>query len=238
MDTSGATSPRKTAAELEKDQKAHFDSKAFSTEFDTPFHLAEFGKYVPNEAKILDYGCGYGRTLSQLSAAGYADLSGLDTSAEMIQRAGSTLKIDLKVKKGRRAAYDAATFDSVVLLNVLSCVIPNTEQLRLIDDIKRILKPNGVLYVNDYLLDFDDDAGLLKYNQYKDAYKDADFDYEYGVFETPDGGLCRHHDPSWIKQLLADFKQEEHEAFTMTLKDGSVQQCFYWIGSLPELTPV
>ena len=49
------------------------------------------------------------------------------------------------VKKGRRTTYDIASFDAIILLNTLSCIMPNSEQLRLIDEVKKLLKPNGIV---------------------------------------------------------------------------------------------
>lgn len=59
------------------------------------------------------------------------------------------------------------------------------EQEQLLSEIKRVLKPQGILYVNDFLLNTDE-SNLLRYEKYKEAYG------VYGVFELPDGEVCRH----------------------------------------------
>ena len=48
------------------EQKEYWNSIADKKEFTTPFDLNEFSNYVKKDMKILDVGCGYGRTLSEL----------------------------------------------------------------------------------------------------------------------------------------------------------------------------
>ena len=48
-----------------------------------------------------------------------------------------------------------------------------------------------------------------------------------------DGGLCRHHDPDWIKQLFVDFTPDKYEEYSMADGAGNVTKAFYFIGTLP-----
>lgn len=65
--------------------KKYWDEVANSKEFTTPFKKEEFLNLVSMESKILDVGCGYGRTLNELYQLGYKDLIGLDFSTGMIE---------------------------------------------------------------------------------------------------------------------------------------------------------
>jgi|EP00670_Eutreptiella_braarudii_P003005 SAM-dependent methyltransferase len=228
------SSPRK-APDVERDQKDYWSLNAPTCAFSTPFHMDAFCQQVPFEKKVLDYGCGYGRTLMELSKAGFTDLHGVDFCPEMIDRAKMQQipRVELMVKKGRRTTYDIASFDAIILLNTLSCIMPNSEQLRLIDEVKKLLKPNGKVYVNDFLVNEEDENSLAKYNEHKEAYQNEDFDYDYGIFVMGDGGLCRHHDPDWIKQLFVDFTPDKYEEYSMADGAGNVTKAFYFIGTLP-----
>ncbi len=115
--------------------------------------------------------------------------------------------------------------DAVILFAVLTCIRTNEEQKELLAEIKRILKPQGILYVNDFLLNTDE-RNLLRYEKYKEAYG------VYGVFELPDGAVCRHHEEAWIKQLLEDFLELEFSRMTFTTMNGNQSKGFYFIGRL------
>ncbi|MGV9242169.1 class I SAM-dependent methyltransferase [Streptomyces sp. NPDC003710] len=64
-------------------------------------------------------------------------------------------------------------------------------QHRLIAEPNRLLKPGGLLYVSDLLLQ-DDEHNRTRYNRHADHYG------SYGVFETGDGAVCRHHSREWL----------------------------------------
>ena len=51
-------------------QKEYWDSVSEKKEFTTPFQAAEFSEFVNKEDRILDVGCGYGRTLDELYRCG------------------------------------------------------------------------------------------------------------------------------------------------------------------------
>jgi SAM-dependent methyltransferase len=128
-------------------QEAYWDSVAHKKEFTTPFQMKLFKKIVPPKARILDVGCGYGRTLHELYLSEFTDLSGVDISKKMIEK-GSILYPQLALKKydGQRLPFDKNSFDAIILLAVLTCMISNKEQEKLIAEILRVLKDDGILY--------------------------------------------------------------------------------------------
>lgn len=94
-----------------------------------------------------------------------------------------------------------------------------------LSEIKRVLKPQGILYVNDFLLNTDE-RNLLRYTKFKETYR------IYGVFGLPEGAVCRHHDETWIKQLLKDFSEQEYNRLTFTTMNGNKSNGFYFIEEL------
>ena len=206
------------------EQKEYWNNVSEKKEFTTPFQAEEFTKYVGPESRILDMGCGYGRTLDELYHCGYRNLIGIDFSSGMIERGKSLFPyLDLRVKEDSRIALPDASVDAVILFAVLTCIQSNEEQLNLIQEIKRVLVPGGILYVNDFLLN-NDARNLARYEQYKDTYG------IYGVFELPEGAVCRHHDESWIKELLSDFAVLKYNRLTFTTMNGHQSNGFYFIG--------
>ncbi|MCQ4795952.1 class I SAM-dependent methyltransferase [Anaerofustis stercorihominis] len=205
------------------EQKEYWNSIADKKEFTTPFDLNEFSNYVKKDMKILDVGCGYGRTLSELYEFGYKNLYGVDFSENMIKRAkANNPNIDFEVNEGD-LPYKNDTFDSVILFAVLTCISDNDTQRDLIQEIYRVLKPNGIIYVNDFLLN-DDERNINRYNAYRAKYDN------YGVFELKEGAVLRHHDVDYIKELLSDYKKLKFERVTFKTMNGHTSNGFYYFG--------
>lgn len=207
-------------------QEEYWDSVSQKKEFTTPFQVGEFSKYVKKDSIILDVGCGYGRTLDELYHTGYRNLIGIDFSKGMIERGKQQFPyLDLRVKKDTKISLPDASIDAIILFAVLTCIRTNEEQEELLTEIKRVLKPQGILYVNDFLLNTDE-RNLLRYEKFKEVYG------VYGVFELSEGAVCRHHDETWVKQLLKDFSEQEYRHLTFTTMNGNKSNGFYFVGQL------
>ena len=207
-------------------QEEYWNSVSVKKEFTTPFQAEEFSKYVKRDSCILDVGCGYGRTLDELYHNGCRNLIGIDFSSGMIERGKQQFPyLDLRIKEDTKIALPDASVDAVILFAVLTCIRTNEEQEQLISEIQRVLKPQGILYVNDFLLNTDE-RNLSRYEKFKETYG------IYGVFELPEGAVCRHHDEIWIKQLLKDFSERKYEHLTFTTMNGHKSNGFYFIGEL------
>lgn len=185
-----------------------------------------FAKFVKKDSHILDVGCGYGRTLNELYCNGYRNLTGLDFSAAMIERGKQQFPyLDLQVMRNDAITLPDNSVDAVILFAVLTCIQSNEEQEHLLNEIERVLKPQGILYVNDFLLNTDE-RNLIRYEKFKEIYE------IYGVFELPEGAVCRHHDEIWIKQLLSRFSELEYNHLTFSTMNGHTSNGFYFIGKL------
>lgn len=207
-------------------QEEYWNSVSEKKEFTTPFQAEKFSKYVKKDSIILDVGCGYGRILDELYHNGYCNLIGIDFSKGMIERGKQQFPyLDLRIKEDDKIAMPDASIDAVILCAVLTCIRTNEEQKQLLAEIKRVLKPRGILYVNDFLLNTDE-RNLLRYEKYKETYG------VYGVFELPEGAVCRHHNEAWVKLLLKDFLEQEYKPLTFTTMNGNKSNGFYFIGQL------
>ena len=207
-------------------QEEYWNSVSEKKEFTAPLQAEKFLKYVKKDSCILDVGCGYGRTLDELYHNGYCNLIGIDFSSGMIERGKRQFPyLDLRVKEDAKIALPDASVDAVILFAVLTCIRTNEEQEQLLSEIKRVLKPRGILCINDFLLNTDE-RNLSRYEKFKETYGC------YGVFELPEGAVCRHHDEIWIKQLLKDFSEREYEHLTKTTMNGHKSNGFYYIGEL------
>lgn len=211
------------------EQKAYWNGVAYKKEFTTPFHFEEFSEHVAKEAKILDIGCGYGRTLEQLHQMGYSNLIGIDFSKNMIERGKKQYPyLDLRVKTQEKIELNDESCDAVILFAVLTCIINDQEQINLLREIERVLKPEGILYINDFLLNTDG-RNISRYNEFTEKYN------KYGVFELPEGAIVRHHDIAWVKKCTEPFIQISFEEVVYTTMNGNKSNGYYYLGKKKNL---
>jgi SAM-dependent methyltransferase len=181
------------------ESRAYSDAAAARKSFTHPLHRDWLDELVPTSARILDYGCGYGRTLAELASLGYAKLVGMDFSPAMVERGRRAHPaLDLRVVQALPTAEPAASFDAVLLMAVLTSIPDSDEQAAVMREIHRLLRPGGVLLVSDMPLQTDA-RSLARYA--RDA---AEFG-TYGIFRTEDGAVVRHHPAARFEALLRGF---------------------------------
>jgi ubiquinone/menaquinone biosynthesis C-methylase UbiE len=209
------------------DQKEYWDKVSEEKEFPTPFQIEEFRKYVSKEMHILDIGCGYGRTLNELYRSGFKNLTGVDFSQGMIGR-GLKMYPHLKLLKNDNGTlpFGDNSFDTIILIAVLTCIAEDKEQCNLIAEILRVLKPGGILYINDFLIN-QDQRNIERYNNYKEKYG------TYGVFELSESSvvaIIRHHTKEHIFEITEGFQKIIFEPVVYTTMNGHKSNGFYYIG--------
>ncbi|WP_432103793.1 class I SAM-dependent methyltransferase [Streptomyces sp. bgisy091] len=181
-------------------QIAYWDGAGATKTFTHPVNLSWLAEAGP-DARVLDYGCGYGRVMAELSEHGFPDVSGVDPSPALIER-GRRLRPDLRLsvlESPPALPHAAGSFDVALLFAVLTCVPDDDAQAALVKELHRVLAPGGLLYVSDLLLQ-DDGRNRERY-----ATHSRQFGGPYGVFSTDDGAFCRHHDPAALHALLSGF---------------------------------
>ena len=205
-------------------QEKYWDNVAEEKEFTTPFQMKLFKKLVPKEAQILDVGCGYGRTLNELYLSDFTNLSGIDISKKMIAR-GSKLYPHLNFIKHENSSIPFAdkSFDAVILLAVLTCIIDDTEQEKLMSEVHRVLRDDGVIYINDFLVN-SDQRNIDRYKQYEVKYD------KYGIFELQEGVALRHHTKIRIGELTSIFETITFKPVIYTTMNGNKSNGLYYIG--------
>lgn len=208
-------------------QEKYWNDVAFEKEFTTPFQMGLFKKNVSRKAKILDVGCGYGRILNELQLSGFTNLTGIDISKKMIKR-GNNLYPHINLKKIENSCnipYKDNSFNAVVLLAVLTCIIDDGEQEQLINEVLRVLKTGGIVYINDFLIN-SDQRNIDRYKQFESKYK------KYGIFELQEkeGVSLRHYTRERIDELTHDFKNTVFKPVVYTTMNGNKSNGFYYLG--------
>ncbi len=111
-----------------------------------PYLLKLVDAHFPDDrrAAILDLGCGHGALIWAARQAGYGNIGGIDASPEQVATAAE-LGVD-GVHHGDLTATLAATpnagLDVVVLYDLFHYFQPE-EQIAIIDEVLRVLKPGG-----------------------------------------------------------------------------------------------
>lgn len=213
-----------TAQNHPHSQQNYWDSVSDSKTFTTPFQADTFASLVRKDAAVLDVGCGYGRTLDELWQQGYRHLTGIDFSEGMISRGHALYPyLDLRHKPTAAINFPGESFDAVILFAVLTCIVRDEEQQALIDEIRRVLRPGGILYVNDFLLNTDE-RNRTRYAKYQDKYGTC------GVFELPEGAVLRHQSEDHVRDLLSDFSTEVFSPVTFRTMNGHTSNGFCFFG--------
>jgi SAM-dependent methyltransferase len=208
-------------------QVDYWDRVAHQKHFSHPLRLDWLAKYSDKQARILDYGCGYGRTLAELSDAGYENLFGMDFSEAMLRRCRKEVSQSRLIRNdGNGLPLKPNSLDAVLLFAVLTCIPDSNEQRILLTAVEQALRPGGLIYLSDLLLN-DDARNRERYQRFLEVYKC------YGVFELPEGVAVRHHRKEWIEELTRSFRQLEYEPFTVTTMNGNTSSAFQYLGRKP-----
>jgi SAM-dependent methyltransferase len=196
------------------DQRCYWDRAAARKTFTHPMRVDWLAQSIDRGARILDYGCGYGRTLDDLASLGYTNMVGVDFAPQMIERGRRSFPgLDLRVVHALPLLEADSSFDAVLLLAVLTCIPDDQEQVRLISELRRVLRPGGVLYISDMPLQ-SDDRNLARYTKAMPSFG------TYGVFETEDGAVVRHHDDQRIDTLLLGFEKVAADKIQLKTMNG------------------
>ncbi len=194
--------------------------------FNHPLNLERLARHLTSDSRIVDIGCGYGRALGLLSEHGYRNLIGFDPAAAMIKAARERYPgIDFQELTSAPALpLEDDSVDAALLFAVLTCVPTDDGQRAVVQEIRRVLKPGGLLYVSDLWLQTDE-RNLERYARDAPKYR------TYGVFDLPEGVTVRHHDPRWIEELMHDFETIAVDDIEVRTMNGNPAGGFQWFAT-------
>jgi len=206
-------------------QISYWDRVAHEKCFSHPLRLDWLTQYLKNPlATILDYGCGYGRTIAELSRAGYTRVIGTDFSEAMLGRACREVPNSMLVRNdGWALPIRSESIEAVLLFAVLTCIPDDNDQRALLREVERVLRSGGLLYISDLLVN-NDRRNRERYERYAEKYKC------YGVFELPEGVVVRHHRKQWIEEITRPFHHLKYEPFDVTTMNGNLSAAFQYLG--------
>jgi len=194
----------------------YWDAVAYDKTFTHPLNWDWIRQVASFRSSILDFGCGYGRTVKELQDAGYPRVMGMDSSARMIERGRKELGLSqLMHVVEPELPFEDSSLDLVILFAVLTCIPDGRGQEELMEELHRIIRPGGYLYISDLLLN-EDARNLARYQEF------AEKGYTYGAFDLPEGISCRHHREDYLRNdLLVDWEEISVEPMQVRTMNGN-----------------
>ncbi len=206
-------------------QVDYWDREGPRKAFAHPLNSDRLRQWLSPDSLILDFGCGYGRTLGQLFDLGYHNLIGFDPAPAMIAAARkrfAEITFEELNSKNQLPIPDASA-NAALLFSVLTCVPTDIGQHAIVREIHRVLKAGGLLYISDLWLQTDE-RNLERYQRDEQKYG------TYGVFDLPEGVTVRHHDPRWIETLTQEFETVALDEIEVVTMNGNPAKAFQWFG--------
>lgn len=201
-------------------QKEYWDKVAEIKTFTHPIDLELINHFLNKQSIIVDFGCGYGRIVKELTDLGFANVSGFDTSKELIARGKSQNNLALyPIDNPSQLKLEDNSVDCVILFAVLTCIPSNEGQTSLLNVLLSKLKKGGILYISDYYLQ----EKSVEVERYE--YLNGDKN-NFGVFKLPEGATFRHHTKEWIQTLTKDFEIITENPLIVKTMNGNIAKGF------------
>ncbi|NNF36151.1 MAG: class I SAM-dependent methyltransferase [Saprospiraceae bacterium] len=208
-----------------------------------------FRKHVITSSKILDLGCGAGRTTFALYDLGYHGIVGVDLTPEMIEAALDVKKqleieVSFYVGDATDLNYENQSFDVVFFsFNGMMSIPSQAKRDQALNEIRRILKPDGLYIFTTH--DQDMEPHFLEFwKEEKIKWTNGDQDprlYDYGDIIASSKNEVRDifiHIPTmneidqWLKangwELLETFYRNEKFIESEAVKEKS-GDCRFWV---------
>lgn len=143
-------------------------------------------RHLSPQSRVLDIGCAAGRASIALARKGHI-VTGIDVSEKLIEKAQQTaranqIEVTFQVCDPVKLSFSDGLFDAVLLLKTYCYVPGHQNRLAWLEEIARVLRPDGWLFLSQYIID----DVLNSYDDVRDEnYRQFASDYE--TLEEGDG---------------------------------------------------
>lgn len=104
------------------------------------------------KGSVLDLGCGSGRNFRKVEGV---ELTGVDFSSELLKHAkvnAAKKKIDIELIRAEvfNLPFKENSFDAILFYAVLHCIDSKEKRKKTLEEIYRVLKPNGKVFLSTW----------------------------------------------------------------------------------------
>ncbi len=113
--------------------------------------LTEF--FPPSPSRVLDLGCGAGRTTAGLAQLGY-QVTAIDLSGTLLGQARQRYpNLDFRLMNATKLDFEAESFGAALFsYNGIDCIYPLAARRQCLSEVFRVLKPGGVFLMSSHNL--------------------------------------------------------------------------------------
>lgn len=182
--------------------------------FTTP--LPDITRYLSDKSvAILDLGCGYGRVLKHCFDLGYTNLTGIDASQKLIERAKENCPMGKFINGDITQVVDGLMkFDLILVCGVIEYIIDDNERIKLLLMMKEHLNENGKILLETFIIDETEKIYSLSEKQ----------GFKYGTIKLSTGMILRHSTVNEIDDLFEGASFEKIE--------GKEENYTTWVGAI------
>ena len=179
-----------------------------------------FDRYFGPEDRILDLGCGYGRSCRELYQKGFRDYYGLDLNLSGLKEARKWMsetfpddpRPSFQAGEAERLPFEKGSFTGLIMQAFLTTIDRAAPRRAVAAEAARVLAPGGRLYLADYGRNTDNPVYLKRYEEGRRM------GLEPGAFPArdPETGevlfIARHYTGEELEKLFkkAGFSIEHH----------------------------
>ena len=189
-----------------------------NTKFTTPLPDENFLASLPKDIKILDVGCGYGRTLYYLHNLGFQNLTGFDISPDYVAKAKRDCpKAEIFVSSFKDFNL-RNKYDLILLMGSIEYILSDREQDIFFAKISKNLSGNGYVLLETFVMDF-----RANWKQYIAGFIKI---LHFGRFKNSKGFECHHQSVVFLKKMLRKYfiiqcdKEKDYLTWTNSIYKG------------------
>lgn len=164
--------------------------------------------YLEKDFKVLDVGCGFGKTLFELEKLGHNNLVGVDINPSGIIKAKASIKdnknLNFITGDANKLGFKDKAFNFVITQAFWTTITNKRDRLIIAKEINRVLKVGGMIYFADF-------GRTWNNPHYKNAYLQGREDgLELGTFKAYNKVtgefmyLAHHHTKNELSELLKE----------------------------------